>query len=62
VRHRARRVGALELHQDGGGLGMTDPDRQELVPVARLQEHDRLLADHVEAHAVDDHLLHASKV
>ena len=31
---------------------------QELVALARLQQHDRLLADHVEAHAVDDHLLH----
>jgi hypothetical protein len=37
---------------------VTDPDRQELVSVARLQEHDRLLADHVEANAVDDHFLH----
>jgi hypothetical protein len=60
VGHRARRVGALELHEDRGGLGVTDPDRQELVPLACLQEHDRLLADHVEAHAVDHHLLHLS--
>ena len=37
---------------------MADPDRQELVAVNRLQQHDRLLADHVEAHAIDDHLLH----
>src|SRR5439155_20461800 len=48
----------LELHEDGRGLGMADPDRQELVPVAGLQQHDRLLADHVEAHAVDAHILH----
>ena len=38
---------------------MADPDGQELVALAGLQEHDRLLADHVEAHAVDDHLLHS---
>jgi hypothetical protein len=58
VGHRSRRVGSLELHQDRGGLGMTDPDREELVAVAGLQKHDRLLPDHVEADAVDDHLLH----
>ena len=57
VRHRPRRRGALELHQDRRGLGMADPDRQELVRVDSLEQHDRLLADHVEAHAVDDHLL-----
>ena len=50
--------GALELHQDRGRLGVADPDRQELVAVDGLQEHDRLLADHVEADPVDDHLLH----
>ena len=50
--------GALELHQDRGRLRMADPDRQELVAVDGLQEHDRLLANHVEADAVDDHLLH----
>jgi hypothetical protein len=49
----------LELHHDRGRLGVADPDREELVAVAGLQEHDRLLADHVEAYAVDDHLLHA---
>src|SRR3954471_474667 len=37
---------------------MPDPDRQELVAVDGLEQHDRLLADHVEAHAVDDHFLH----
>ncbi len=58
VRHRARRVGSLELHEDGGRLGVADPNREELVAVAGLQKHDRLLADHVEADAVDDHLLH----
>ena len=58
VGHRPRGAGALELHQDRGGLGMADPDRQELVAVGGLQQHDRLLADHVEADAVDDHLLH----
>jgi hypothetical protein len=36
---------------------MTDPDRQEAVAIDRLQQHDRLLADHVEADAVDLHLL-----
>src|SRR3954454_25278934 len=58
VGHRARRGGALELHEDRGGLGMADPDRQELVAVNGLEQDDRLLADHVEAHAVDHHLLH----
>ena len=58
VRHRPRRRRALELHQDRRRLGMADPDRQELVRVDGLEQHDRLLADHVEAHAVDDHLLH----
>jgi hypothetical protein len=37
---------------------VADPDREELVPVGRLQEHDRLLADDVEADAVDVHLVH----
>jgi hypothetical protein len=36
---------------------MTDPDRQELVALDGLEQHDRLLADHVEAHAVDHHFL-----
>jgi hypothetical protein len=58
VRHRARRVGPLELHQDRRRFGVADPDREELVAVAGLQEHDRLLADHVEADAVNDHFLH----
>src|SRR5205814_2328117 len=39
-------------------LRMADPDRQELVALSRLQENDRLLADQIEAHAVDLHLLH----
>jgi hypothetical protein len=39
---------------------MTDPDRQELVPVGGLQQHDRLLADQIEADPVDDHFLHRS--
>ena len=60
VRHRPRRRRSLELHQDRGGLGMPDPDREELVRVDGLEQHDRLLADHVEAHAVDDHLLQNS--
>ena len=58
VRHRPRRRRALQLHQDRGSLRVTDPDRQELVGVGGLQQHDRLLADHVEADAVDDHFLH----
>jgi hypothetical protein len=37
---------------------VADPDRQELVAVSRLQQHDRLLADHVKADAIDDHFLH----
>ena len=56
--HRAGRRRALQLHQDCGRLGMSNPDRQELVSFGRLQQHDRLLADEVEAHAVDVHLLH----
>ena len=58
VRHRPRRRCALELHQDRRRLRVADPDGQELVVFDGLQQHDRLLADHVEAHAVDDHLLH----
>ena len=58
VRHRPGRRGSLELHQDRCCLRMADPDRQELVAVGGLQQDDRLLADHVEADAVDDHLLH----
>jgi hypothetical protein len=57
VRHGARRVGPLELHQDRRRLRMADPDRQELVAVTGLQQDDRLFADHVETHSVDDHLL-----
>ena len=55
--HRPRRRGALQLHQDRGRLGMPDPDRQEFVAVNGLQQDDRLLADHVEADAIDLHLL-----
>ena len=55
--HRARRVGALKLHQDRRRLGVADPDREEPVAVDRLQQHDRLLADHVEADPVDLHTL-----
>src|SRR5262249_18808205 len=58
VGHRPRRRGALKLHQDRRRLGVTDPDRQELVAIHGLQQHDRLLADHVEAHSVDGHPLH----
>jgi hypothetical protein len=36
---------------------MPNPDRQETVSVHGLKQHDRLLADHVEAHAIDLHLL-----
>src|SRR5581483_6007744 len=58
VREGARGRRALELHQDRRGLWMADPDRQELVRLGRLQEHDRLLADEIERDAVDDHLRH----
>src|SRR5215216_904674 len=58
MRHRPRGGGALELHEDRGGLRMADPDRQELVSVLGLEQHDRLLSDHVERDPVDDHLLH----
>ncbi len=58
VRHRPRRASPLQLHEDRRGLGMPDPDRQELVAIDGLQEHDRLLANHVEADAVNHHLLH----
>ena len=54
VRHGPRRLLGLQAHEDRGRLGMPDPDRQEAVAVGRLQEHDRLLADHVERDAVDD--------
>src|SRR5438105_9045227 len=57
--HGPRRARALKLHEDRCGLRMTDPDGEELVAVDSLQEHDRLLANHVEADAIDDHLLHA---
>jgi hypothetical protein len=36
---------------------MSDPDREELVPVCGLQKHDRLLADQVEADPIDEHLV-----
>src|SRR3954454_8588207 len=58
VGHGPRRRGALQLHENRCRLGMPDPDRQELVAVDGLEQHDRLFADHVEAHAVDDHFLH----
>src|SRR6185437_13437701 len=60
VRHRPDRCLALQLHEDRSRLGMPDPDRQELVAVSRLEKHDRLLADQIEADAVDEHLLHPS--
>jgi hypothetical protein len=59
VRHRTGRARALELHEDRRGLRVADPDRQEAVLVHGLQQHDRLLADRLEAHAVEGHLTHA---
>ena len=59
VGHRPRQVGALHPDEDGGRFGVADPDGQELVALDGLQQDDRLLADDVEAHPVDDHLLHA---
>ena len=41
------------LHEDGGRLGVPDPDGQEAVLRLYLQQHDRLLAGHIEADAVD---------
>ena len=32
---------------------------RNLLPSTVFSKHDRLLADHVEAHSVDDHLLHS---
>src|SRR4029079_12863713 len=58
VGHRARSGRPLELDEDGSGLGMADPDGQEFIAVERLQQHDRLLAHHVERDPVDAHLLH----
>src|SRR6266511_1889076 len=58
VGHGPRRGRSLQLHEDRRSFRMADPDRQELVAVGGLEQDDRLLADHVEAHAVDDHFLH----
>ena len=58
VGHRPWRLRALQVHQDRRRLGVADPDGKERVAVLRLQQHDRLLADQVEAHAVDGHLAH----
>jgi hypothetical protein len=62
VRHRARRLDALKFHQDGRGLGVANPDGQELIARDRLEQDDRLLSDHVEAHSVDAHLLHGASL
>jgi hypothetical protein len=37
---------------------MADPDGEELVALVRLQQHDGLLAHHVERHPIDADLLH----
>jgi len=58
VRERPRCGRALELHQDRRCFRMADPDRQVPVPLRRLEEHDRLLADEVERDPVDRHLDH----
>jgi hypothetical protein len=58
MRHRPLRARALEAHEDGCGLGLADPDRQEAVLVHGLEEDDRLLADRLEAHTVESHLTH----
>ena len=49
---------ALEAHEDRRRLRVADPDRQERAALRDAQQDDRLLADEVEAHAVDRHLLH----
>ena len=58
VGHRPLRARPLQLHQDRRRLGVADPDREEAILVHGLQEHDRLLADRLEAHAVEGHLSH----
>ena len=58
VRERPWRILALEAHQDRCRLGVANPDGEERPPFGRSEEDDRLLADEVEAHAVDRHLLH----
>src|SRR5262249_13754196 len=58
VRHRALWAGPLEPHEDRGGLRLADPDWEEAILVDCLEEHDRLLADRLEAHAVESHLAH----
>jgi hypothetical protein len=58
VGHRPRSLRALQLHQDRRRLRVADPDREKAVAVHGLQQHDRLLTNHVEADSIDLHLLH----
>src|SRR6185503_18135449 len=41
-----------------GGFCLPDPDGEKAILVDGLEEHDRLLADRLEAHAVEGHLAH----
>ena len=56
VRERALGGDALESHRDRVGLGWTDPDRQISVPFRLLEDDDVLAREHVDAHALHDHL------
>ena len=54
-------VDALELHGDGVGLPRPDPDGQVPVALGLLEDDDVLGREHVDADALDDHLVQAHR-
>ena len=47
---------ALEAHRDRAGLPWPDPDGQVSLALALLEDHHVAVGQHVDAHALDDHL------
>ena len=56
VGERPLRGQALELHGDRARLPRADPDREVAVAPGLLEDHDMAVRQHVDAHALDDHL------
>ena len=56
VGERPVRGQALELHRDRARLPRPDPDRQVAVALGLLEDDDVAAGQHVDPHALDDHL------
>ncbi len=62
MRHRPRRLDALEGVGDRGGLGRADEDRQDALAPHLFEEQQRRRGAHVDAHCSEDHLNHGASL